>query len=77
MRDRINYYRSREDFETKHGEDLLDKFLKAKEKHPKTMSEREVASISMTMILAGAETMLDSLPLKSSPTSILFITEVK
>ena len=56
MRDRINYYKTGKDFETKEGEDLLDKFLKAKEKRPEFMSEREVASISMTMILAGAET---------------------
>lgn len=76
MRDRINYYRTRKDFETTEGEDLLDKFLKAKEKRPETMSEREVASISMTMILAGAETMLDFLSLKSTPTSIPFIPEV-
>ena len=77
MRERINSYRTRKDFETKEGEDLLDKFLKAKEKRPEFMSDREVASISMTMILAGAETMLDFASLKSIPISILFIAEVK
>lgn len=60
MRARINYYNTKKDSETKENEDLLDKFLKAKETHPNFMSDREVLSISMTMVLAGAETMLDS-----------------
>ncbi|KAL9069682.1 MAG: hypothetical protein Q9161_005383 [Pseudevernia consocians] len=55
MNNRIDYYRTRGDNESKR-EDLLDKFLKAKETHPKAMTEREVLSLSLTMILAGAET---------------------
>lgn len=60
MRDRINEYSTRKDFETKEVKDLLDNFLGARETHPKFMTEREVVSISLTMILAGAETMLES-----------------
>ena len=59
MRDRINEYNTRKDFETKKNSDLLDNFLTAKETHPEFMTEREVLSISLTMILAGAETMSD------------------
>ena len=77
MRDRIDYYRTGKDLETKEGEDLLDKFLKAKETHPDIMSEREVVSTSMTMIGAGADTMLDSLPLTSMQTSVPIIATVK
>ena len=62
MRDRIKYYDMKNDSEIKESEDLLDKFLKAKETHPKFMNDREVLSISMTMVLAGAETMLDPSP---------------
>ena len=62
MSDRINYYGTKKDFETKEFEDLLDKFLKAKETHPKAMTDREVLSLSLTMVLAGAETMLDPSP---------------
>lgn len=55
MNNRLDYYRTKDDNESKR-EDLLDKFLKAKETHPKAMTEREVLSLSLTMILAGAET---------------------
>ena len=77
MRERIEYYRTGKDLEAKKGEDLLDKFLKAKDAHPDIMSEREVVSTSITMIGAGAETMLDSLPLTSMPTSVPIIATVK
>lgn len=55
MKDRLEYYRTKDDNESKR-EDLLDKFIKAKETHPKAMTDREVLSLSLTMILAGAET---------------------
>lgn len=55
MKNRLDYYRTKDDNESKR-EDLLDKFLKAKETHPKAMTDREVLSLSLTMILAGAET---------------------
>ena len=55
MNNRLEYYRTKDDNESKR-EDLLDKFLKAKETHPKAMTDREVLSLSLTMILAGAET---------------------
>lgn len=61
MNNRLEYYRTKDDNESKR-EDLLDKFLKAKETHPKAMTEREVLSLSLTMILAGAETTLDPPP---------------
>ena len=76
MRDRINYYSTKKDFETKEVEDLLDKFLKAKETHPKALTEREVLSLSLTMVLAGAETMLDfsaNLPRPQSHPSLWWI----
>ena len=59
MRDRINEYSIRKDFETKEVKDLLDNFLEATETHPKFMTEREIVSISLKMILAGAETILE------------------
>ena len=77
IRDRIIFYKTGKGLETKEGEDLLDKFLKAKETHPDIISEREVVSTSITMIGAGAETMLDSLPLTSMPTSVSIIPTVK
>ena len=62
MKARVNYYDTKQDSETKNTEDLLDKFFKAKEAHPEAMSEKEVLSLSLTMVLAGAETMSDLLP---------------
>lgn len=58
MRERLTYYQKKEESER---EDLLDKFLHAKETHPHVVTEREVLSLSLTMILAGAETTLESL----------------
>ena len=60
MKERIMQQKNTKNLETKESEDLLDKFLKARETHPKAVSEREVMSLSLTMVLAGAETMLDS-----------------
>ena len=60
MKERIMRQKTAPDFETKESEDLLDKFLKARQTHPKAVTEREVMSLSLTMVLAGAETMLDS-----------------
>lgn len=57
MKDRIHYYSTKKESETKETEDLLDKFLKAKETYPKAMTEKEVLSLSLTMLFAGAETM--------------------
>ena len=58
MRDRIAQDKRRKpDDEPKGAEDLLDKFLKARETHPKAVSDQEVLSLSLTMVLAGAETM--------------------
>ena len=57
MRARINESSTKKDSETQEFKDLLDNFLKARETHPKFMTEREVLNISLTMILAGAETM--------------------
>ena len=59
--DRLEYYRTKGDNESKR-EDFLDKLLKAKETHPKAISDREVLSLSLTMILAGAETTSDPFP---------------
>ena len=61
MRERVKYYQTKEEPAIKEREDLLDKFLHAKETHPHVVTEREVLSLSLTMILAGAETTLESL----------------
>ena len=60
MKERIMQQKNTKNLENKESEDLLDKFLKARETHPKAVSEPEVMSLSLTMVLAGAETMLDS-----------------
>ena len=57
MRDRVNEYNTKKDVETRRVGDLLDNFLKAKKTHPDFMTDKEVVSISLTMILAGADTM--------------------
>ena len=59
MRERIMQQKNRKNLETKEFEDLLDKFLKARETHPKAVGEAEVLSLSLIMVLGGAETMLD------------------
>lgn len=59
--ERIKQQKTAADFETKESEDLLDKFLKARHTHPKAVTEKEVLSLSLTMVLAGAETMSGSL----------------
>ena len=59
--ERLEYYRTKGDNESKR-EDFLDKLLKAKETHPKAITDREVLSLSLTMILAGAETTSDPFP---------------
>ena len=37
-------------------EDLLDKFLRAKDERPNIVSDREVLGSSLSMMIAGAET---------------------
>lgn len=56
MRERINFYANREPSQTKGRDDLLDKFLKAKEKHPDIVTDKEVLGLSLSMMIAGAET---------------------
>ncbi len=60
MKERIIQQKTTKNFETKHSDNLPDKFLNARETHPKAVSEKEVMSLSLTMVFAGAETMLDS-----------------
>lgn len=36
--------------------DLLDKFLDAKSEHPQIFTDRELLSLSLTMMFAGSET---------------------
>ena len=61
MMERIKRQKKAPEFEAKESEDLLDKFLKTRHTHPKAVTEKEVVSLSMTMVLAGAETMSGSL----------------
>ena len=56
MRERVEYYANRDPFENKDREDLLDKFLKAKAEHPDTVTDKEVLGLSLSMMIAGAET---------------------
>ena len=41
-------------------EDLLDKFRRANRERPEYITDREVLGISLTLLIAGAETRLDS-----------------
>lgn len=56
MRERVEYYANRDPFENKDREDLLDKFLKAKAEHPDIVTDKEVLGLSLSMMIAGAET---------------------
>lgn len=56
MRERINYYANRDPSDTKDREDLLDQFLKAKAKRPDSVTDKEVLGLSLSMMIAGAET---------------------
>lgn len=56
MKDRVEYYASRDPSETKDREDLLDKFLKAKAEHPDIVTNQEILGLSLSMMIAGAET---------------------
>ena len=37
-------------------ESLLDRFLRAKQEHPETVTDQEVLGLSLSMIFAGSET---------------------
>ena len=39
-----------------HRKDLLDKFFQASKEHPNFVQQKEILSLSLTMIIAGAET---------------------
>ena len=70
MRDRIaRDQKCKPDDEPKGAEDLLDKFLKARKTHPQAVTDQEVLSLSLTMVLAGAETMSASPPSSPLPLS--------
>lgn len=56
MRERVEYYANRDAFENKDRGDLLDKFLKAKAEHPDIVTDKEVLGLSLSMMIAGAET---------------------
>ena len=42
------------------GEDLLDKFRRAQRERPEHITDKEVLSLSLSTMLAGAETRLDA-----------------
>ena len=52
-------------------EDLLDKFLRAKSERPEHITKKEVLGLSLSTMLAGAETRLDPLVLFSVQSSVL------
>ena len=56
MRERISSRARREPFNPQGRDDLLERFLQAKEKHPNIVSEKEVLGLSLSMMIAGAET---------------------
>lgn len=37
-------------------ESLLDRFLRAKDEHPKTVTDQEVLGLTLSMVFAGSET---------------------
>ena len=54
MKERIGH--NRDSSVTKKREDLLDKFLRAKAEHPDVVTDVEVLGLSLSMMIAGAET---------------------
>ena len=56
MRDRVNKYATQDLLDVEGREDLLDKFLKAKTEHPDIVTDQEGLGLSLSMMIAGAET---------------------
>ena len=72
MKERIMRQKRAPDNETTESENLLDKFLKTRQTHPKAVTEQEVMSLSLTMVLAGAETMLESPKKQKKPMKLTY-----
>ena len=70
MMERIKRQKTAPEIETKESEDLLDKFLKTRQTHPKAVTEKEVVSLSLTMVLAGAETMSETFQSQRTKTKL-------
>ena len=56
--ERMKYYEKKKISESGDHEDLLDNFLRAKQACPKAVTNKEVIGLSLTMFLAGADTVL-------------------
>ena len=56
IREREERYENEVEKGAADGEDLLDKFLKAKLEKPKFVREQEVLSLNLSMMVAGSET---------------------
>ena len=56
MRKRQSSAETKGNFHTSDREDLLDKFLEAKRERPDVVTDTEVLGLSLSMMIAGAET---------------------
>ena len=56
MRERVVHDSNSDASEKKARSDLLDNFLKAKAEHPDIVTDKEVLGLSLSMMIAGAET---------------------
>lgn len=56
LQDRQQRYKPSARVEGDDFKDLLDKFLDAKSEHPQIVTDRELLSLSLTMMFAGSET---------------------
>lgn len=55
MRERQKRYENNNPTTEGSREDLLDKFMKAGKQHPDIVREKEILGLSISMIIAGAE----------------------
>lgn len=55
MRERLKRYAADVEKNTSDREDMLDRFLKAKQERPEIVNEREVLGLSLSMMIAGSE----------------------
>ena len=56
LQNRQQSYTTRAKVDRDNLKDLLDKFLDAKSEHPQIVTDRELLSLSLTMMFAGSET---------------------
>lgn len=55
MRERLKRYAADAEKNAGHREDILDRFLKARQDRPEIVTEREVLGLSLSIMIAGSE----------------------